>query len=280
MKILVCGKKGFVANKLIKFLKKKQSKFIAFSSKDVNLLSQSSSKKLKKIKKNKYIIVFLSTLTPDKGKDKKTFKKNILMMNNFFKNFPKRYIGHFVYVSSDAVYSMNDKYIYDKTRPNPQDLYGSMHLKRERIVKMKISKNNYVILRPVAVYGKGDTHNSYGPNRFFKQLKNNEKIKIFGKGQDVRSHFFVDDLVKIIDTVIVHKITGTLNISSVKSYKFIDIAKKIVKLFYNKYKYRGSIEFINNKNNPTRRYFKNLKVLKFINTKSLKNIDEGLNKLV
>ncbi len=280
MRILVCGKKGFVANKLIKYLKKNKSKFIAFSSKDINLLSRSSSKKLKKIKKDKYIVVFLSTLTPDKGKDKKTFKKNILMINNFFKNFPRRHIEHFIYVSSDAVYSMNDKYIYDKTRPNPQDLYGSMHLKRERIVKMKISKTNYAILRPVAVYGKGDTHNSYGPNRFLKQLKNKEKIKIFGKGQDMRSHLFIDDLIKIIDIVIVRKIAGTINISSVKSYKFIDIAKKIIKLFYTRYKYKGSIEFINNKNTPTKRYFKNLKVLEFLNTKSLRNIDAGLNKLV
>jgi len=280
MKILIFGKKGFVASKLIKHFKRKRSKFIAFSSKQINLLNQSSAKKLKRIKRDKYIIVFLSTLTPDKGKDEKTFLKNIIMLSNFFNYFPTNCIHHFVYMSSDAVYSMDNKYITDYTKPNPQDLYGFMHLIREKIVISKISKKNYVILRPVAIYGKGDTHNSYGPNRFLKQLKNREKINIFGKGQDMRSHLFIEDLVKMVDITITKKITGILNLSSLKSYKFVDLAEKIIKIFSRKHKYKGLIKFIKNNNSPTKRYFKNLRVFKFLNTKSMKNIDEGFNKLV
>ena len=87
MKILIFGKNGFVASNLISKFKEEKIKFRAFSKKELNLLSENSSKKLRKTKKGNYKIIFLSTLTPDKGKDEVTFIKNITMISNFFKFF-------------------------------------------------------------------------------------------------------------------------------------------------------------------------------------------------
>ena len=280
MKILIFGKNGFVASNLISKFKEEKIKFRAFSKKELNLLSESSSKKLRKTKKGNYKIIFLSTLTPDKGKDEVTFIKNITMISNFFKFFPIKYINHFIYISSDAVFNINDKMISDRTKPDPQDLYGFMHLIREKIIQAKIAGRNYTILRPVAVYGPGDTHNSYGPNRFSRQLKNNEKINIFGKGLDVRSHLYIQDLVKIIYLVNNKKIFGTLNISPLKSYSFIDVAKKIINNFDKNLKYKDHINFIKNNKLPTKRRFKDLKINKFFKSKDMTDINKGLYKLM
>ena len=54
-------------------------------------------KTFKKTTVKKYKIIFLSTLTPDKGKDEVTFIKNITMISNFFKFFNKIYKSFYLY---------------------------------------------------------------------------------------------------------------------------------------------------------------------------------------
>ena len=95
MKSFVFGKNGFLATKLKIHFKKKgiQAKF--FSAKDIDLTKKNSVKKIIKYKK-KYNIIFLSALTPDKGKDEKTFVNNILMITNLFKYVPTKNINHFL----------------------------------------------------------------------------------------------------------------------------------------------------------------------------------------
>lgn len=250
MKILVFGKNGFLASKLKKKFRQNNISAKFIGSKDIDLTNESSVKKLKKYNK-RYSIIFLSAITPDKGKDEKIFLNNILMITNFFKYFSEKNIEHFLYVSSDAVYSLDQEKISHKTSPSPSDLYGLMHLSRENICSLKISEEKLTILRPTIVYGKGDTHNSYGPNRFFKQLNNNSQIKIFGKGLDVRDHLFVEDLIKIISKAILNKIGGKYNVASGKSIKFIDIVKKLQKITNRKI----NIDYIKVNNLPTKRYF-------------------------
>lgn len=250
MKILVFGKNGFLASKLKKKFRQNNISAKFIGSKDIDLTKESSVKKLKKYNK-RYSIIFLSALTPDKGKDEKIFLNNILMITNFFKYFSEKNIEHFLYVSSDAVYSLDQEKISHKTSPSPSDLYGLMHLSRENICSLNISEEKLTILRPTIVYGKGDTHNSYGPNRFIKQLNNNSQIKIFGKGLDVRDHLFVEDLIKIISKAILNKISGKYNIASGKSIKFIDIIKKLQKIT----KRKINIDYIKVNNLPTKRYF-------------------------
>ena len=60
-----------------------------------------------------------------------------------------------------------------------------MHLLREKVLE-----NFFVdklILRPTLIYGISDPHNGYGPNKFLRQINNNENIKLFGKVNE-RSH--------------------------------------------------------------------------------------------
>ena len=250
MSILVFGKNGFLASRLKKNFQKNNIKVKFIGSNEIDLTKKNSLKKLKKFNK-KYSIIFLSALTPDKGKDEKTFIKNISMITNLFKYFNEENIQHFLYVSSDAVYNLSQNKINNNTAPSPSDLYGLMHLSRENICKFKILKKNLTILRPTIVYGKGDTHNSYGPNRFIGQLKKNQNIKIFGKGLDIRDHLYVEDLIKIISKAILKKISGTYNVASGSSFKFIDVVKKIRKLTRKKI----NIDYIKVNNLPTKRYF-------------------------
>ena len=111
-KILLIGKSGFVSSKLQKILKEKKIKFQAIGSKDVDLINNKSAQQLESFDRNdtQYFVYFFSALTPDKGKDEFTLIKNVQMISNFFKYFPKNKISYFVYISSDAVYG-NDNVI-------------------------------------------------------------------------------------------------------------------------------------------------------------------------
>lgn len=274
MKILIFGKNGFLASKLKNNFYKNNVSATFIGSSSIDLTKKSSAMKLKKYNK-KCKIIFLSALTPDKGKDEKTFIKNISMITNLFENISEKNIEHFIYVSSDAVYNLNQQKIDNKTTPSPSDLYGLMHLSRENICNFKILNKNLTILRPTIVYGKGDTHNSYGPNRFLNQIMKKENVKIFGKGLDVRDHLYVDDLISIIHQSLKKKISGTYNVASGKSYQFIQVINIIKK----KLKKNINIDFIKVNNKITKRYFDIKETKKKFNIKFTK-LEIGLKKYI
>ncbi len=268
-KIILFGKSGFVSSNFQQLLKSKKLKFKAIGSKDINLLSIKSSKKLIKFNKknNEYIIYFFSALTPDKGKDEFTFLKNIQMISNFFKFFPNKKISRFIYISSDAVYG-NSEIINDKTKPSPVDLYGYMHLIREQIIALHLDKKNICILRPTAIFGVGDTHNSYGPNRFYKQSNDTSKITLFGKGLDIRDHLYIKDFCLVLFKLFNKKINGTYPIASETSYSFVNVAE-IIKYYFKTQKNTNiKIEFIPNNSKPSKKNFSSLVYKKLFKIKS------------
>ena len=271
--ILIFGRKGFIGKNFCNFLDKKKVMYKGYSSDEINLNDELSCLKLKNIKKNNYIIIFFSALTPDKGKDEITLIKNLNMIKNFFTYFPKDFINHFFYMSSDAVYNIGKKIISEKTIPDPQDLYGLMHLTREKVVQTHLPKEKITILRPTGVYGKGDTHSSYGPNRFIKTALKNNEILLFGSGKDLRNHLFIDDLMVMIFFFLKRKITGIFCLASDNSCSFLHIAKAIKDFLPT-----VIIKFQNNNSQVTKRYFKDLLFFNLNKKYRCSSIEDGLKK--
>ena len=87
---LVFGKSGFVASCLREQLNLNNIKLKFISSKDIDLSKSSSKIKLYNLfKKQKQInILFLSALTPDKGKGLDTFELNLNMIINLCQSIP------------------------------------------------------------------------------------------------------------------------------------------------------------------------------------------------
>lgn len=268
---LLVGANGFLSSNFQNLLNKKKKKFKTISSKKINLTSKSKSKLLKKIK-GSYNVIFFAALTPDKGKGYNTFFENINIIQNFLNNFNQESINHFIYISSDAVYSQKDIKVNESTNPSPDDLYGMMHLSREYIIKDFLDPLNLTILRPTLIYGNGDTHNSYGPNRFIKQLINNQPINIFGKGLDQRDHISVQDVCNAIFLTTENKSSGIFNVVTGKSNTFKKIANLVIK-YHNK---KASINFIKNNNKPSIRKYDPKKILSVIG--KVIDIDTGIKK--
>ena len=107
--------------------------------------------------------------------------------------------------------------ISEKTITSPSSLHGLMHLTREEILKYNFNKI-LCILRPTIIYGAGDSHNGYGPNRFVNCALRNNSISIFGSGEERRDHIFIEDLVKI------HQMSG---FAGSFSFKLISVERKV-----------------------------------------------------
>ena len=80
------------------------------------------------------------------------------------------------------------------------------------------------------IYGQGDTHEGYGPNKFFKLAKKNKNIVLFGKGEELRDHIHISDIINVLFDCIKKKRKGIFNCASGEVNSFYDIAKIIVKM--------------------------------------------------
>ena len=117
--------------------------------------------------------------------------------------------------------------IRESSRCEPSSYYGVAHYFRERVVRTvaDAGKIPWLIVRPTLVYGQGDTHNSYGVNRFMKQIQESGTVKIFGNGEERRDHIFVGDVVRFLMLSLKHRGTGIINLATGDSPTYLEVAQ-------------------------------------------------------
>jgi UDP-glucose 4-epimerase len=108
----------------------------------------------------------------------------------------------------------------------PTDLYGAMHIARELMMKQSV-KMPVAVLRPTLIYGAGDPHNSYGPNRLRRMAHKDRRITLFGAGEETRDHIYIDDAVALIELVLRHRSSGVLNLATGRSVSYAELAKLV-----------------------------------------------------
>jgi UDP-glucose 4-epimerase len=134
-----------------------------------------------------------------------------------------------IYASSDAVYPLTDEIVSERTVVSPTDLYGLMHLARE-IMLAEECQIPLAVLRFTAVYGAGNPHNSYGPNRFIAEALRRGTISLFGAGEELRDHLYIDDAVAVLRSTIAHASGGLLNVASGSSVSFHAVAEMVARV--------------------------------------------------
>lgn len=228
-RVVVIGGSGFVGQHLKAILVQRGNAVLSLSSSDCNLLNPEVDAILERSLKDDDVIVFASALTPDKGKDEHAFMKNVQMSYSAAAYFARKKHPHLIYISSDAVYGDEFNPITEAIPASAPSLYGMAHRAREMILEAACARvgTPFLILRPCALYGKGDTHNSYGPNRFIKTARVEGKISLFGQGLEKRDHLYVTDFGEIIACAIRQGLTGILNACTGQSLSFMEVAESV-----------------------------------------------------
>jgi nucleoside-diphosphate-sugar epimerase len=227
---VILGARGFISIALAQAFEKEEIAYQPVGSHEVDLLDSSAVEKLGVILKHDDVIIVTAALTPDKGRDVTTLMKNLRMAEPLCSVLARSSCAHVIYLSSDAVYDTRSSLINEQSSCEPLDLYSLMHIARERVLAhaCQTAKIPFAAVRPCAVYGAGDTHNSYGPNRFIRTALADGSIRLFGEGEEQRDHIYVRDVAEIIKLCVVHRSAGVLNAASGKAVSFGDVARMII----------------------------------------------------
>jgi UDP-glucose 4-epimerase len=166
--------------------------------------------------------------------------ENIRMMASVCEALAKQPVAHLIYVSSDAVYADGPLPLTEASPAAPTSLHGAMHLARENMLLAAAGATPVAIMRPTLVYGAGDPHNGYGPNKFRRQANRGETIVLFGEGEERRDHVDVDDIADLVRRVLDYRSAGILNIATGTVASFRALADKAVALAPRKVEIKGS----------------------------------------
>ena len=226
-RVVVLGGSGFIGRYLVEELRSRGIATVSVSSKDIDLTAPQSVEQLKSILRKDDALVFASCLTPDKGKDLRTAMRNFAMGEHVGTALQATGCAHVIYISSDSVYADEETLVRETSRCEPSSYYGIAHYFRERVIRTvaDAGKFPWLIARPTLVYGLGDTHNSYGVNRFLRQIQENGTIKIFGNGEERRDHIFVADVVRFLMLSLTHRSSGIVNLATGTSPSYLEVAE-------------------------------------------------------
>ena len=224
-RVVIIGSDSFIASSVIPLLKKKNINTLLINRKVCDLLEEDSSKILSRKIKNDDIIIFAAANAPVKNYN--MFLDNIKICKNIINSLHNKYV-RMVYISSDAVYSDKKTFIDENSKTDPDSLHGLMHITREKLLST-IKFKSLTIIRPTLVYGSNDPHNGYGPNKFMRLAALNKNIELYGYGEELRDHIFINDLGKIIFNCIIKNKAGVFNAVSGRVISFKTIAQNIIK---------------------------------------------------
>jgi nucleoside-diphosphate-sugar epimerase len=228
-RVVVLGATGFLGRRLLRACAAAGVPAVGLGSRELDLSAPDAGAQLAERLRPRDVLVFLSALTREKGRDSGTVMRNLAMARAVCRASEKAELAQIVYASSEAVYSFDTALISEETPAILMDLYGAMHRMRELIL-LEEAKAPLAILRLAALYGAGDTHNSYGPNRFVRQALAEKRIALFGNGEEMRDHVYIDDAAALTLRVVAHGSSGILNLACGTSEDFLTAAKLIAKL--------------------------------------------------
>ncbi len=225
---VILGAGGFIGGAIFRRLAAAGANVLGLGRKELDLSAGGAGERLATLLSGDDALVVVSARAP--CKTPAMMLENIRMMAAVCDGLAKRPVGHLVYVSSDAVYADGPLPLSETSPAAPASLHGAMHLAREQMLLAAAGATPLAILRPTLVYGAGDPHNGYGPNKFRRQANRGEAIVLFGEGEERRDHVDVDDIAQIAQLVLAHRSAGVLNIATGAVASFRALADKAVAL--------------------------------------------------
>jgi UDP-glucose 4-epimerase len=223
-RVVVLGGNGFIGNAILTNLEQRGILTESIGRPNFDLLSADADHKIAAFLRPDDTLVFVSAKAPCKN----TYDliENLQMAQAVIAALKLQKINHLIYISSDAVYRDSDKPIDEYSCAEPGSIHGAMHLAREVALRNELDLP-LAIIRPTLVYGLNDPHNGYGPNQFRRLAINNQDITLFGNGEELRDHVYVNDIAQLVYLVACHKSIGIANAVSGQVISFSQLAEFI-----------------------------------------------------
>lgn len=229
-RVVILGGSGFLGKCLQARLDSDGVETLVLSSRVLDLEAPGAAMNLVSLLRDDDHVVMAAALLPRKGRDARTMLRNLEMAVNVCEALESRPVEQVVYFSSDAVFPMSSEPISESSCAAPVDLYGVMHRSRE-VLFQRVQARAVCILRPTMVFGRGDPHNAYGPNRFCRTAAREGVISVFGNGEEMRDYVYCEDVAQITAEVLLRRSTGQVNVATGTSLSFKTVAEMVQSVF-------------------------------------------------
>lgn len=236
--IVILGSTGFIGKSLCNYFFQNNIPYLGVSSKEIDLVNKSSTNKLLSLLEKDTILIFVASITREKGDNVENMMKNINMAQNVALAILTKPVKKIVFISSIDVYGNLLEKITEKAPLDPSSFYGISKLASEMILQKVSSTVNIpiLILRLGGIFGTGQSSKKYGPNSFITEALKNHSLTIYGDGKELRDLVFINDLVAIMSQLSLNDHFGIINIASGKSVSFMQITDYLKKILPAKFK--------------------------------------------
>jgi len=222
-RVVILGSTGVIGRALVPYLTDRGEMAVRIGSCDLDLLGDDAPEQLAGRLLPDDAVVVLAGIPLRRGRDQATMAKNVQMGIHIGEALARRPVAHVVYMSSDAVYPRSVEDVTESSPTGPSDPYSAMHLERERLF-LSLAHCPVAVLRSTQICAPHDTHDAYGPNRFFRMARQENRIVLFGQGEETRDHIMVEDVAAVIHGCLAHRCRGVLNVATGRSLSFAEVA--------------------------------------------------------
>jgi nucleoside-diphosphate-sugar epimerase len=300
-KITICGATGFIGINLVRKFSKKYKVYAIYNKKKPFSLKNVKWVKadlrnykdcLKVTSLSKIIIQAAATTSGSKDIINNPFlhvTDNAIMNSYLLKASYVNSIEKFIFTSCTVMYHHSKKSLSENDVEESRifkNYYGVGHTKLyvEKMCNFysKISNIKFSIVRHSNIYGPYDkfslTKGHFIGSSIKKAFLKKNFIQIFGAGNEKRDYLFIDDFLNFLEKLIIKQKNNfeIINCTYGKSFKIIDILKKIIKFS----KTQKKIKKIKGKNINVDILVNSNKAKKLLDWKPNVSIDEGLKKTI
>jgi len=226
-RLVVLGATGFVGGHVVDRARELGWEVLGLSSKDMDLASPNGAEMLSAILRDGDTVVHGAAIVP--ARNAVEVSQNLVVTQSVVDAIAGYEIAQLVVISSDAVYGSESGIITEGSACSPDSMHGIMSLAREMMCR-EVKTPVFTIVRPAPIYGVGDPHKSYGPNRFIGQMVDSGEITLFGEGAAMRDHVLIDDVAEVIVRTITARESAVINIASGQSISFAALAELVCQL--------------------------------------------------
>lgn len=219
---VIVGSSGFIGSELIKIF--------PFCGKRKSLRVDLTADLESSIFEGK-VVIFLAGIKRQYGDSHEIFILNCRLIDNFLRQITVARPSMIIYLSSLAVFEGTDpspRIINESAMVKANSFYGFSKIYAEFLLERVCSDSDnpipLCIIRPPLVFGPNDTTRGYGPTSFIFSILNDEAIKLWGDGRELRDVVWVQDLCYFICEVAEAQFEGKINFVPGNPLSFIDMA--------------------------------------------------------
>jgi nucleoside-diphosphate-sugar epimerase len=213
---VVLGGSGDIGSVLVARLQENRARFLAPTSKQVDLTDTSSTKKFFSSLSEPYSLVFAAFLDRRQGDNERTFKLNSLMFENVI-NFAKP--SSIAFLSSMDVYGKTPVLpITENSLTDGSSFYSQAKLLAEsKLSQTFAEKTNFLILRLPGVYGGNGPRNA-ALDRILEKGIRERMINVGAGGSLLRDWIYADEVARFLFSWLTQPNSGTYNFATGESW--------------------------------------------------------------